>query len=657
MAELPNASVAIDDQAGAFAGSTGYIFVPAAVAQNADCVPRVYSSAKGILTQHGYSQGGDYAAIHIGETKKPVIFAGMPIATPGAVTYLDNTGVTGTSRVSVSVGSDGALEELDGVATVVIGGTIGVNGIVVEISPDNNRTKKRVRLGTATSYTLPYFGATVNFGSGTLNAGDVVYFRTSAPMWDQTGIQSVREKLALQQKPTRSWLVAGDVPSTTVAGYVLTEINAYHSTNERDNLARINTKDERRFPKKSKVAKKMTGSPSITFAEVGVSGDTITRATGSFTDDGFAVGDTIKVLGAVNSGNNLVSAVIASLSATVITLGTDDLVAEVAATGISIVASETLTFAEVGASGDTITRSSGSWITEGFAVGDPIVITGTSLNNISATIASLSATVITLGTEDLAAEVIASRLVTLQKVQATAASVAAIDAAYSVAIDGENRIDISLGKAKKASPITGAILRRPASWAASVREYQHDIHIPNWRKADGPLSGWSMRDEDGNLDEFDETNDGGALAGRFTCFRSWSNGPNGTFIALSLTRGSEGSLLSRTHNMYVANLACNICRAETEMAIGQVLVLNDDGTATQSSLSSIESRVNTALENNLLTDKEGEGQRASKAVWRASKTDNFNVPGATLNGVLELLINGTIEKIATRVRVLTGGAQ
>jgi hypothetical protein len=66
--------------------------------------------------------------------------------------------------------------------------------------------------------------------------------------------------------------------------------------------------------------------------------------------------------------------------------------------------SPTLTFAEVGATGDTLTRSSGSWIEDGFEVGQYITVEGSALNNVTGPIASLTATVITFGSTDLANE-------------------------------------------------------------------------------------------------------------------------------------------------------------------------------------------------------------------------------------------------------------
>jgi hypothetical protein len=72
---------------------------------------------------------------------------------------------------------------------------------------------------------------------------------------------------------------------------------------------------------------------------------------------------------------------------------------------VSMQGDTNLTFAEVGASGDTITRSSGSWLDDGFRVGDVITVAGSASNNISTgVIVTLTALVLTLDSTDLAAE-------------------------------------------------------------------------------------------------------------------------------------------------------------------------------------------------------------------------------------------------------------
>src|SRR6185295_15167796 len=521
--------------------------------------------------------GVDYCAIHFEETKKPIIFLGLPTVTAGTIGRYDQSGNTGTSVISVAAGAHGVLGEVNAIVGVLSGGVVGTAQIVLSLSLDGGRTSKTVRLGTATSYTIPYLGFVLSFGAGTLVTGDTAYkFSTTAPRWDQAGLTAARQALVAQQKQSRSWLIVGDLLVADDADDVVTEANAYETSNTRFIIARAHVRDRKAQAALSRDSVRMTGTPTLTFAEVGGTGDTITRSAGSWISDGFAVGMVITVAGSVS---NNVTGPIASLSATVITFGTTDLAAEGPVSNCTVVGSHGLTFAEVGGTGDTITRTGGSWLADGFAVGDTVTITGTASNNVSGPIAALTATVLTFGTTDLAAEVIGAASVTMTAGEDDSTWVAAVDAAFG-SIDAEPRIDLGAGRGRKLSPITGWRFRRPSTWAASIREYQHDVQIPVWRKADGPCKGWTLEDEEGNVVEHDERSDGGLLAARFTCFRSYANGPLGAFIALSLTRAVEGSLLSRTHNMAVANVACSVAQAETENAIGQVLELNTDGTGT-----------------------------------------------------------------------------
>lgn len=561
MADLPSANVRIDDEAGAFAGGTGYVVILGCAEKNGDCTPRVFASTKDLLTKHGYSPAVDYFAMHVDETKKPAIFVGLPQAKEGTLSSVVKSG-TGTSTVTVTAGTNGVLETLHGVITVLRGGTVGTHSIEVGLSLDGGVTVRRVRLGTANKYVLPYVGVEVNFGEGNLAVGDSFVFRTTAPMWDDEGLAAARLALAAQQKQARSWLLVGDLQTNGDADDVVTQVNAYETSHDRFVYVRTQARD-RYLPSS------MKGAPSLTFA---TGPDKVTRGAGSWITDGFHKGMTIVVSGTTkNDGDYLVTDVTAS----VLSVSGDPFEAEVAAAA-AVICSESLT----------------DWRTS-------------------------------------------------------------IDAEFED-IDGERRIDIGAGYGRKRSPITSWKFRRPVSWAASLREYQHDVQIPTWRKTDGACSGWDLEDENGNLAEHDERINGGLLAGRFTCFRTYSNGPLGTFIAMSLTRATEGSLLSRTHNLAVANIACAVTQAETENTIGQVLQLNDDGTATEASLVVLEERVNSALGMELLA-KKAEGARASGASWKVERTAVLNVPGATLNGVLDLLLNGTLEKINTRVRVLTAG--
>jgi hypothetical protein len=662
MVAIPSASTTVRDQAGAAATGLDVVclFTPCAV--NADCLPRLFGSAAAVYAQHGYCEGVEYAALHADATRKPFLVCGLPIATAGAISQVDMTGNTGTCIASVAALANGVLAEHEGILVVdhPVGTTvtIGTDQVKLAISLDGGRTYKPVRLGTANSYTPPYFNVQLTFTAGTLKGGEMVLtWFGSAPRSDAAGWALARQKLAAQQKGFRSIVLCGDVQNSTEALDYNTQLVTYETANQRFVYGRASVKDRMPLGKMSRTRVRMQGAPSLTFAEVGVSGDTITRATGSWITDGFAVGDKIVITGATASaGANNISAIIAGLTATVITLGSEDLVAEVT-TGCTIYGYTQLTFAEVGVTGDTITRSKGSWIEDGFAVGDTIAISGsTDPGNIhtNATIQALSATVMTLSTADLAADGAQTYFVSIMGTKSKAAWMAATDAAFE-AVDDKPRLDLSAGRGRVRSPFTGWLARRPSGWAASLREYQHDLHVATWRKSDGPTD-FDLFDEDGNLVEWDDRADGGAAsAARFTSLRTWPNGPNGAFVTMSLTRASEGSLLGQTHNEAVVNLVCTTVQLNTEdAAIGVSLILEADGKATADSLAKIKKQVDNALHQAVLVNKLGEGPRASLCSWTPDADVLFNVPTPIMTGVCALLLNGTVHSVQTSVLVQTG---
>jgi len=196
-------------------------------------------------------------------------------------------------------------------------------------------------------------------------------------MWDSAGLQAAREKLAAQTKQVRSFVVIGDLPNSTFAGYVTTQANAYETSNDRFVFARCSVRDRLPYATMSDVQARMTGAPNITFADVGAGNDTVTRSSGSFVTDGFTTGDTVRITGAVASGgaNNVVGVV--TVAADVLTFPDAGiaLAAEGPIAGVSITAEPTLTFGDNGGSEDTIARNRGSWLADGFRVGDSITIT------------------------------------------------------------------------------------------------------------------------------------------------------------------------------------------------------------------------------------------------------------------------------------------
>ena len=657
MADLPSAETVIEQTAGRPSTGVDLCVVMAACRLNADIVPRLFANHDAILTQHGYCDGVDYAAIHIEETKKSVMFIGLPIVTEGVVGRFNSSGNSGSSVVSVAADPGGCVGEHDGVITVVRGGTVGTDQIMLGLSLDGGRTVKNVRMGTGNSYAIPHIRATISLGAGTLVAGDTVLtWHGTAPLPDAAGITAARVALAAQMKLARSWMLIGDLQEEDDASDFLTELNAYETVSDRFVYGRAQVRDRLPFATMSRVQVRMTGNPNVTFAEVGATGDTITRSAGSFVTDGFVTGMRIAVSG--SASNNFTNALITNVTATVLTLDTQDLAAEGPVANVTITGTPGLTFAEVGATGDTITRAGGgSFLADGFRAGDRITVSGTVSNNFSnALVTTVTATVLTLDTQDLVAEGIGSFSVTLTAGETKAQHMATMDAEFAD-VDAEHRIDLGFGRGRKLSPILKYRFRRPVQWAASVREYQHDVHIPCWRKDDGPLLGWDLEDTSGTLVEHDDRVDGGACEARFTAFRTYSNGPAGAFIALSLTRDEDNTVLSRTHNVAVANIACTTNQAETENAIGQVVFeLNADGTATPDSLAAIKGRVDSALAQELLQNKKNEGKRCDSVSWDPSTTDNLKIVPATLTGVLNLELNGTIEQIRTKVRINAAAA-
>lgn len=647
MPSIPSAEVVVQDSASAVASGTDVICVLAPVPVGADITPRMFGGASAVYAQHGYNEGVEYVAYHVTNTRKPVYFVGLPIGTPGVIGREDTSGNTGSSVSTLAAGSSGVLAEHDGVLTVIKGGTVGTDQIILGLSLDGGLTTRRLRLGTATSKQFDYVGITVSLTVGTLVAGDTIHtWHGSGPLSDSADWTAARTALAAKLQGFRSVLLIGDLQQDTDASAYLAELNAYETENQRFIYGRAALYDRLPQAAMAQVRARMTGSPTLTFAEVGGTGDTITRSAGSWTADGFAVGDTITVTGSVS---NNVTGPIADITTggTVIVLGTTDLVNENAVAGCTVVGTPTLTFAEVGASGDTITRSRGSWLDDGFRTGDVITIVDTVSNNVaSATLTNVTATVLTLDTTDLTAETIGSYGVSITAGQTKATWAAELVDEFE-GVDGEFRLDMSMGRYPVVSPFSGWFRRIPAAWVASVREYQHDLHVATWRKMDGP----AVSALDDASDEYDDRTDGQAASlSRFTSLRTWGNGPGGIFVSNSLTRATEGSLLSLTNNVAVVNLACTVCQLATENIVGRSLVLDDEGHATSDSLSTITSEVNTALDLALLQNR-GEGQRCSKAVWTPSADDLLNVPEANLTGVLDLVLNGVVHKVTTTVKV------
>lgn len=142
------------------------------------------------VTQFGYGKAVQLAALLAARTGKSIGL--VKTQTTGGYTAGTNTAVwrssgwTSTSAVTVT---GAPIDAYYGKLTVSTGGTIGVTGIILTLSLDYGRTVyQTINLGTASSYIIPNTNLTINFGAGTLVAGDSFFWISFAPAPDSVGI-------------------------------------------------------------------------------------------------------------------------------------------------------------------------------------------------------------------------------------------------------------------------------------------------------------------------------------------------------------------------------------------------------------------------------------------------------------------------------------
>lgn len=639
---LPKATVRVDVAAGVPAQGGDILTLIAPVFTSADGRPRLFASHDAVITQHGYSEAAEYVAWHIAQTGKPVLLCGVPVANPGAIGAEVTSGNTGTC-VTTLTASGGPRTKHQGVLSVIDGGTIGTDQIVIGLSLDGGRTRKRIRLGTANSYVIPYVGVTIAFSAGTLVAGDVIHtWRATSPELDASGVQLAREELQKTQFASRSWMILTDVADDTLPLAVASEVLAYNSEAQRATRARLSAREQDTLVRMSATTVRSTAT-TVTFDNTD---ENITRVSGSFIADGFTPGMLLTVSGTASGTNDFVTtAPIVSVSHLEIVLATADAPTDQVGTPAVIVGSPSIT---ASASADTFTRTSGDWVADGFRPGQTITVTGSSNNNSSFLVTDVSPLVLTVD-DGVTDETFSAAAVTVTAGETVNDWLNDLDASLS-SVTG-SQVGIGVGQFRFMSPISAWMIERNAQWAACVHEYQHDYHIATWRKSDGPTVGGTITDTDGNLEQYDDRVYGGLASNLgFTSLRSWANGPLGVFVSQDYTRAEPGSLLQYTHNGDVVNLAVNTVQRATEAIIGEFVPLNADGTATTEALATISARVNNPLQRVVLTSV-GEGVRASGAVWTPSATDKLDQVPALLTGVLDLKINGTVHSVATVAKV------
>lgn len=293
--------------------------------------PRPYGNAATVRTTFGECTMTRIAEGHFTDdaNRRPLLMSRAATTTAG-VLHLDLAGVVGGSSVATADGTVKPLAEYETIRVLaLIGGTVGVPGIVLRLSLDNYQTYIDVNLGVATSVTFPLGGIKINFATGTLNANDEVRGWSEAPRWSTAQLEAAAADAIATTEYRFSLLCIAEhlLPADgSVVSGILNDLAA-------DGIFAHAICTKRRRYHDSVVAS-FTG----TFDD---DPDTLTRATGSFITDGFKVGMSVTITGAVNSGNNGTFTRVASVTATVLTFSVNvAFAAELATTTLVVAASE-----------------------------------------------------------------------------------------------------------------------------------------------------------------------------------------------------------------------------------------------------------------------------------------------------------------------------
>lgn len=565
MAETPRVDMELVGEAGGIGTGTDLLAV-VACSEKGPLTPRLVTRTAAMRSDFGRGEGLEFSAHYIELTRKSLLFQRAEAATPGAVGPVDTTGVTGSSVVTFS---GTPLDEESLVVEVTAGGTVGAAGIFVKVSRDGGATYTRpFALGTATSYAIGDSGVTVVFAAGTLAAGDRATARCTAPMWGATEIADAIDALGTYATQPRHAVVIGDVADRTALDAIEAAVTAYEAKYGRKLSVFFALRDQ--FAPAA-----MQGAPAdVDFA---ATGDTITRATGSWVTDGFRVGMTITIEGTSNNDGG--EHVVTNVASTVLTVASSPgLVDEANVDGgdISIVGVETMT----------------SWVAALALVTQGATPTGAKTN-------------------------------------------------YRLFARGQ--------RARRFSPLYSHRKRRPGMWFEVARTMERDVHQSSMETGVGPLPGVDI---DG---EFDQRTIGGLLEARIGCLQTHDD-LAGAYPSVPVTLAEEGSSLSRVPTVAVGQLACRVTKQGLTRCFGQEIAASPGtGYIAPASADRIEKYVQGRLNASLLSVGPSGKPRAVSVVFELSRVTDIREPGTEIPYTVD--VDGYVyaERFTGTVNIAPGG--
>jgi len=203
-------------------------------------------------------------------------------------------------------------------------------------------------------------------------------------------------------------------------------------------------------------------------------------------------------------------------------------------------------------------------------------------------------------------------------------TVAESEATYLTSISGVYASDATIfgmvcaGACKLTSAVTGRKYKRPIAFAVAAREASVSEEIDTAAINLGTLSGVSIRDSNGNVDEHDESVSPGLDDARFTVLRTW-DGIAGTYINRPRIFSAAGSDFQLLPHRRVMNLAHAALRAFFIRRVNvPILVDKTTGFILESEALEIESGARAAMRALLLAKP-----KASAVQFALSRTDNL----------------------------------
>jgi hypothetical protein len=185
---------------------------------------------------------------------------------------------------------------------------------------------------------------------------------------------------------------------------------------------------------------------------------------------------------------------------------------------------------------------------------------------------------------------------------------------------------VCAGAAKITSAVSGRKYKRPAAFAIAAREAGVSEEVNTADPNLGPLVGVSIRDDNGNADEHDESINPGLDDSRFAVLRTW-DGLQGVYINRPRMLSPDGSDFQLLPHRRVLSLAEIALRLFFIRRLNRpIQVSKKTGFILESEALEIENGARTAMADMLLAKP-----KASDVQFALSRTDNL-LSTRTLNG-------------------------